>query len=279
MPNVFQQIFRTDRYLWLFRHPTFRKRPVRTTYRVMKWEIFRRTRTHVKLPFLQFKLKVRPFDGMGRLICYFGEEADDVFAFMKGYLRTGMNVVDVGANIGTHAILAAQLVSPSGKVLAFEAHPHTAAVLHENLQLNQITNVEVRQQCVSDHLGLSEFNIGVDSAKNSMVRKGARAVEMPTDKLDNLIPQDFRIDLLKIDVEGADYFVLMGAVEILAGRPPPVIVLEASENQREISALLSACGYRLYAFAPDSYSFIEVTSLPFNVYAIHASVVRGVRRR
>ena len=279
MPSGFHQIFRTVRHSWLFRHPTFRKHPVRTTYRVMKWEIFRKTSTHVKLPFLQFKLKVRPSDGMGRLICYFGAEADDVFAFMKGYLRAGMNVIDVGANIGSHTILAAQLVSPGGKVLAFEAHPDTAAVLRENLKLNHITNAEVRQQGVSDHLGLSEFNIGVDSAKNSMVRKGARAIEIPTDKLDNLIPRNFRIDLLKIDVEGADYLVLIGAVEILASMPPPVIVLEASENQRVISNLLSTYGYRFYAFAPDPYSFIEATSLPFNTYAIHGTLADLLEKR
>jgi len=262
---------------WLLRHPTFRKHPVRTTYRVMRWEIFRWTGTSIILPFSQFKLKVRPFDGIGRVICYFGEEADDIFVFMKGYLKTGMNVVDVGANIGSHAIFAAQLVSPNGKVLAFEADPDTLAVLQENLTSNGISNAEAHQQCVSDHQGLSDFNINADSAKNSMVRLGTKVISIPTDRLDNLIPHGVPVDLLKIDVEGADYLVLKGAVETLAGKPPPVIVLETSENRADIIALLSGYGYRFYAFAPDTYSFIEVTSLPFNTYAIHTSAsVRGL---
>jgi len=197
---------------------------------------------------------------------------------MERYLKPGMNVVDIGANIGSHAILAADLVSPGGKVLAVEADPSTFGILSENLSANRIANVQAFQKCVSDRVGVSTFNVNENSARSSMVRPGANVISVPTDKLDNLIPRDLSIDLLKIDVEGADYLVLRGAAETLATRPPRIIAVETSANQPEIVSLLSDFDYRLCSFDPATGSFSEVAELQFNTFAIHPSASVTVLR-
>ena len=112
---------------WLLSHPEFRKHPVRVSSGVVSWEIHKLLSRNMALKLDGLKLTARPIDGNGRLICYFGTKFDTIFDFLKTYLKEGMVFVDVGANIGSHAINAARLVGRTGSVFAFEADP-TAAI-------------------------------------------------------------------------------------------------------------------------------------------------------
>ena len=127
-----------------------------------------------------------------------------------------MVYVDVGANIGSHAINAARLVGSTGSVFAFEADPDTYHLLSENIESNGLRNIVLRQTCVSDHVGTLSFYKHKDSAKSSIVDRGEKlSVTLPSDTLDNLIPANKKIDVLKVDVEGAELSVLRGAHAIL----------------------------------------------------------------
>src|SRR5262249_8066305 len=218
-------------------------------------------------------------DGVGRLICYFREKADELFAFMRAYLVPGMTFVDVGANIGSHTIHGARLVAPRGKVFSFEADPVTFEVLQKNVRLNSVENVTLRNQCISDREGTVTFNISANSARSSLVRKGTSQKALPATTLDNLIPSETAVDLLKIDVEGAEYLVLRGANRLFKTSPPSVIVTEMSSCQREIEALLLSNGYKLYRFDDIDSALVEVESPSFNTYAIHGSVQDSICSR
>src|SRR5690348_12398607 len=89
---------------WMTSHPECKSHPFLFPIRVLRWEWHRTTGTPALLPLFDFVIQARPSDGMGRLICYFRNRADKLFAFMKNYLKPGMTFVDVGANIGSHTI-------------------------------------------------------------------------------------------------------------------------------------------------------------------------------
>ena len=112
-----------SRLQWLVSHPEFKRDPVRVMRGVVSWEIHKLLSRNMSLELDGAKLTSRPFDGNGRLICYFGPKFDDIHEFLKLYLKEGMVFVDVGANIGSHAITAARLVGSKGIRLRLRGRP------------------------------------------------------------------------------------------------------------------------------------------------------------
>ena len=228
--------------------------------------------TPVLLPLSGFMLKARPSDGVGRLICYFRDAADGLFAFMKTYLKPGMTFVDVGANIGSHTVHGARLVASTGKVFSFEADAETFELLRNNVKLNSIGNATLYRQCVADKEGTVTFNISANSARSSLLRKGTSQRTLLASTLDHLLPPETQVDLLKIDVEGADYQVLTGARRLFETKPPSVVVIEVSCCKKEIKDFLLSYQYRLYRFEDDKSALTEVQSPLFNTYAVRDCV-------
>ena len=253
---------------WLTSHPDFRNRPWTLASRVLRWEWYRIRGRPVLLPLFDFMIEARPSDGVGRVICYFQDEADALFAFMKSYLKPGMTFVDVGANIGSHTIHGARLVANEGRVFSMEADPETFRLLQHNVLLNGISNATLCNQCISDQRGTVTFNVNPDSARSSLLRKGISQMPLSANTLDNILPKGIEVDLLKIDVEGADYLVLCGAKRMFADAPPRIVVIEVSSHQKEITEFLLSYGYRLYSFDESRSAFIEVERPVFNTYAV-----------
>lgn len=264
---------------WLLSHPEFRKHPVRVSSGVVSWEIHKLLSRNMALELDGLKLTARPIDGNGRLICYFGTKFDTIFDFLKTYLKEGMVFVDVGANIGSHAINAARLVGPTGSVFAFEADPDTYRLLDENIKSNGLRNIVLKQSCVSDHVGTLSFYKHKDSAKSSIVDRGEKlSVTLPSDTLDNLIPANTKIDILKVDVEGAELSVLRGARAVFTGRRrPSVVIIEvfdvrANEDKSEgIREVLEGYGYKFYLF--DGRRLAPLSGSALNAFAVHDSVL------
>ena len=262
---------------WLLHHPEFRRHPVRVSSGVLSWEIHKLLSRNMSLELDGLKLTARPIDGNGRLICYFGTKFDAIFDFLKTYLQEGMVFVDVGANIGSHAINAARLVGRTGSVFAFEADPDTYRLLAENITSNGLRNIVARQTCVSDHVGTLSFYKHRDSAKSSTVDRGEKlSATLPSDTLDNLISANTKIDVLKVDVEGAELSVLRGAREILndRGRPSVVIievfdVRDNTDKSEGIREVLEGYGYKFYLF--DGRSLTPLSGSALNAYAVHDS--------
>ena len=228
------------------------------------------------------KLTARPIDGNGRLICYFGTKFDTIFDFLKSFLQKGMVYVDVGANIGSHAINAGRLVGDGGSVFAFEADPDTYHLLSDNIKANGLRNIVLRQTCVSDQVGTLSFYKHRDSAKSSIVDRGEKlSVTLPSDTLDNLIPANTKIDVLKVDVEGAELSVLRGARAIFKDqRRPSVVIIEVfdvrdnKDKSEGIRDVLEGYGYSFYLFNGENLTPFSGSAL--NAYALHASAVPQV---
>ena len=134
--------------------------------------------------------------------------------FIEAFLKPGDTYVDVGANIGALALLAASKVGPSGYVHAFEAHPEIFRFLQGNIQLNGFSNISANNYAVADQPGDLAFTDLHSDDQNSICQEGSIIVR--ANRLDDLLPVDRPIALLKIDVEGAEKLVLDGAPQTLA---------------------------------------------------------------
>ncbi|HUF66841.1 MAG TPA: FkbM family methyltransferase [Gemmatimonadaceae bacterium] len=257
---------------WLFTHPEFRKYPFSVLAGVVQWEYVRMRGESTVLELGVFRLRARPHDGFGRLVCYFGEAADEIFPFLQRYVQPGMTIVDVGANIGTHCLYSGTRAGSTGHIVAFEPDPTTAELLLENLAENGLSNVEVHEICLSDTPGRVELFLNRDSAKTSIVRPSDSPIELDAQRLDAIIEPGTVIDLLKIDVEGADYKVLEGARHIFEAAPPAIVIIEVTEQGSEIWNFLRSFGYRMCAYDATDDELQELEQPTFNCYAIHESV-------
>lgn len=217
----------------------------------------------------RFRIAVGGDDlGVGRHLLDEGVYEPHVAALYRTQLRPGMTVLDVGANIGFHALHAATRVAPHGRVVAVEPDPGNAALLRASLRLNEPRlPVEVVEAALSDADGeLILSDLG--NAANS----GARFTHRDREVLDRLVhgrdPQfrnvralrwdahhlDTRLDFVKIDVEGHEPQALRGMEQALLRYRPTVLSEFAPANLRsfgavEPEAFLAWWGQRGYAWA------------------------------
>jgi FkbM family methyltransferase len=135
-------------------------------------------------------------------------------------------VVDIGANIGYYTLIAARLVGKKGTVYAFEPEPTNYKLLCENIAINGYTNVVPIEKAVSNATGKTKLYVNAaiadvsSFAKDNVLThsKNLDCLEVETITLDDFFERtvgDDRIDLMKIDVEGAEELVVDGAERVL----------------------------------------------------------------
>jgi FkbM family methyltransferase len=132
-------------------------------------------------------------------------------------------VVDVGANIGWFTLLAASL---GGRVWAFEPEPENLSLVRRSVLQNGFEEVRAEQIAITNYDGTAKLSLSDSSAGfHSIVRHvGEKRIEVPCMKIDTLFPIG-NIDLLKVDVEGAEPQVLEGASNAIeTGRVKNIIM-------------------------------------------------------
>lgn len=174
----------------------------------------------------------------------------------KERLRPGMTVFDLGANIGYYSVLASRLVGPAGRVFAFEPDADNLQLLQRNIRANACANVEVCPYAVSDALGYADLfrNEAAPSAHSIAVAPpgsvgGRRVVSVP---LDGFFPPEVCPNLVKMDIEGAEFAALRGMRRMLADPRLEVVVLECLPSilakmkltAGEIGAFLEGFGFK-----------------------------------
>ena len=145
------------------------------------------------------------------------------------YLKPGMNIVDVGANIGYYTALGSVCAGPSGRVIAFEPSPYAYERLRHLVARNRLTNVTTIQMALSDRKGKANLNLPKNAAIHAptlLPLADSDSVSIEVTTLDE-VACDLKldhIDFLKIDVEGLEPRVLRGARGLLAaGRVKSVL--------------------------------------------------------
>lgn len=147
---------------------------------------------------------------------------------MAKVLKSQSNCIDIG---GFKGEIMSEILkfSPRGRHFIFEPIPD----LFKNIQakFKPLDNVTVVNLAVSDQKGTSTFKFVPDFPAYSGLKKRdypdnnaeVKEIEVKTNRLEDVIPSDIKIDFIKIDVEGAEYLVLSGAKKILQQSKPVVI--------------------------------------------------------
>src|SRR5262249_41087030 len=164
-----------------------------------------------------FRLRIKPQDWLGRHVYVTGEYEPATSRVIEALLRPGDTFLDIGANIGYFTLLASRRVGKAGLVFAFEPVPQTRENLLRNVRLNCATNVVVREEAVADSTGEDSFFLGppdhsgISSLRSLLNASGVLKIRKT--RLDDLLPPGTRVDLIKIDIEGAEYHALRGMRE------------------------------------------------------------------
>ena len=150
----------------------------------------------------------------------------ETFRFFRENLKPGATVLDIGGHIGLFAVVTARLVGLEGKVFSFEPTPFTRSILEQVVALNDCSEiVEVRREAVSSRSCETIFFDTGDpiSNANSLVKTARSKAEIPVTMItvdEFARERNLRVDCLKIDVEGSELDVLLGASEtFLTNRP------------------------------------------------------------
>jgi FkbM family methyltransferase len=180
------------------------------------------------------------------------------------FLPPGGTALDIGANLGEWAVPLARVVGPTGRVLAVEPAPRSAAALDKTLAANALRHAEVVRCAVGERDGVAEFAVPLvtsaradtGTARIGPASAGHEVLEVELRRLDSLVAEwrlD-RIDLVKIDVEGHERRVLDGGGDSLA-RFRPVLVIETGHegpgDRAAIRDRLSGLGYRMLGILLD----------------------------
>jgi FkbM family methyltransferase len=197
--------------------------------------------------------------------------------FVIGGLRPDSIFFDVGANVGLFSIPAGKKLQ-TGKVYAFEPSAATFAQLSENMRLNNLSNSHLVHSAVGDHPGEAVLQINAPG-KDGLNTIGNPAHEdseiIATETVTLITLDDFitencipRVDLMKVDVEGAELLVFRGARQLLARPDAPAILYESG-------CLTSGFGYHpvetMWLLQRHGYRFFMIDSVTGRITALPGS--------
>ena len=159
------------------------------------------------------------------------------FAFLDRFLQPGMTFLDAGANEGIYSIFAAARVGAEGTVWAFEPSQRELERLQTNIVLNDF-NMPTFPVALADTNGQAELTVAgyghegqntLGAFVYDIESSGKERIDLA--RLDDLIAKNppSRIDLIKVDVEGAEQRLFLGAAETLR-RYRPILLFEVSES-------------------------------------------------
>jgi FkbM family methyltransferase len=173
---------------------------------------------------------------------------------MRRLLRAGDVVYDLGANNGYLSLLAARCVGDDGHVYSFDPLPVNVSRITSLMAANQIEHQETVPNAVADRAGLEHLYLTgeADTYTASLIRQ-ERPHEMMVGvtTLDEFIASHRRPDLVKMDVEGAEMLILLGASKLLSDDLPWLtprywlIEVHTPQLEGEVTARLARHGYQI----------------------------------
>lgn len=149
-------------------------------------------------------------------------------AVMRGLIRPGDTVLDLGAHIGYYTLLFAKLVGPKGRVIAFEPDPTNYSLLVRNVRENGYVNVECVNRAVSDSSRTGRLYLSPRTSGDHRTHavRGRRAVPIEMTSIDDAIGDAKGLALVKMDIQGAEGLALRGMKKVLARNPSAALVIE-----------------------------------------------------
>jgi FkbM family methyltransferase len=177
-------------------------------------------------------------------------------AFLARWLRPGMSAIDVGANLGTYSLPMARLVGPDGHVFCYEPASETLRLLRSSKKKNRANNLHIVAAALSNGEREGHLVLGASSELNTLAGSGpGESVRITTLDAEDKARNWGAIDFIKIDAEGEEERILLGANSFFAKRSPLVMFeVKAGDKPNErLASAFSTMGfglYRLLAGAP-----------------------------
>jgi len=233
-------------------------------WRLLRWlqaqdAVFRRIRPRAVGIGNGLRMSVDPVDENGRWVYVHGLELGERITrqFVR-VLRSGDNVLDIGANMGYFSLVAAWLVGPAGCVHAFEPNPQVLRRLRATAALNPRFNIHVHGQAVTDRRGHARLFLAsrARTGHSSLRDLGAQAAQtalVETTTIDTFLDQLPPIRFVKLDIEGAELRALHGMIHCIE-RDRPLILTECNNefltamggSASELCHFLTSRSYRLF---------------------------------
>ena len=197
------------------------------------------------------------------------------------FLQPGQRVLEVGSNLGWYTLLIAHHIGPSGRLISFEANADLAKFTFDSICINGFTErVQLHSLAVSDKTGETTFYVRGRHLGNSSLGKASQehldelydslqSIVTPTVALDTFLQgNDRKIDLMKIDVEGAEPLVFKGMEQILRENENITIIMEYSPLQMqgigldpaEAMSMLFQLGFNAYQIENPSAELIPANA-------------------
>lgn len=211
--------------------------------------------------------------GMTPDIILSGQWEPHVEALLRRILKPGMQVAEVGASIGFHTLVMAEAVGPTGHIHAFEPYPKVVPLLRNTVASNRFTDrVTLHEIAVlhapgdvrfaADPAQAGSAHLAIPMAAPSYTESFA----VPATRLDDALADVPSLDLLRMDSEGTEGLVLLGAQQIMERSPKLVVVMEwspamlvARGDVAELANWIAALGFRCRRIGRQG-ALVEVTA-------------------
>ncbi len=214
----------------------------------------------------------------------FGDYELPTIRFLRSVLTPGSVCLDVGAQMGYLTLAMATAANRQTIVHSFEPEDQNAARFRENISLNDLSNVTLHQTAVSTVDGVMKLylsndrNAGTHSTLYIESNVSTEFIEIPSVRLDSFIQQESlpTVDLVKIDVEGAEVDVIEGARFVLENHRP-IVIMELSDHLqqargqtcREFKQFMATLGYAPYFINEDG----TLRSCPMDAPHVNDNIV------
>ncbi|MBT5811462.1 MAG: FkbM family methyltransferase, partial [Rhodospirillaceae bacterium] len=215
------------------------------------------------------RFRVNPHDTViAASLQRYGEFAEHELMLLGTFIESGQTVIDVGANIGTHTIFFSKCVGEHGSVVAIEAQPNIYELLRENINLNDRQNVSALNAAAGTAAGFltaprldyeRDGNFGAFSFRLQDIGKYLPVAATGEEIRVEVVPLDSldlkHCDLIKVDAEGMERDILLGAARTIDTHRP-ILYVENNINRHSPSRMpfLACCrcfvprASRLYDF-------------------------------
>lgn len=206
-------------------------------------------------------------------LCLDGQWEPQITKVFLETLQEGMNVLEVGANIGYYTVLAATRIGKSGKIYSFEANPEIFEILLHNIAVNGLLErAELINKAVSNKSGTIKFHTlnrlrgasNITGFSQEILNKygdEVKVIEVEALSLDEYFNnKDVGIDVIKIDAEGSEALILKGMRKLLAHNPHITIISEfapsfisaTGEDPAQFLEEIMSLGFKLKVIGPGS---------------------------
>lgn len=173
------------------------------------------------------------------------------------FLKPGMTFIDVGANKGDFSLIAAKIVGDKGRVLSFEPEPNNFNWLKKSKELNKYKNINQFEMALANTNGNTQFYLSEKSGWHTLIpslpNRSVRTININKRTLDSIIEKSDQkiVNMMKIDVEGAELEVIQGARQTLVRNPNIILLIDIHPQLGvkpvEVCNILSELGFSIYS--------------------------------